>query len=310
MRLFLGAHGAGLALATVEQPGFLRNGTAALDHLDLAAGFILHRLGDEAHGIDVLDLAAGTQRLEAAGPAELVIAPDLADRDIDVRPHRAFVHVAVAGAQIAHDGPQLLQEGRRLFATAHVRLGDDLHQRDAGAVQVDKAAVRVLVVQAFAGILLQMQAFDADLDGFAVLEVDIDLALAHDGVLVLADLIALGQVGVEIVLAVEQRTQVDLGLEAQPGAHRLLDAFFVDHWQHAGETGIDERYLAVGLGAELGGGAREQLGLGCDLGMDFHADHDFPIAGFTLDGLGFSCRAHTFHHLAGLCLKSAAVSTA
>ena len=37
----------------------------------------------------------------------------------------------------------------------------------------------------------------------AVLEVDEDLALAHDRVLVLADLIALGQVGIEIVLAVE-----------------------------------------------------------------------------------------------------------
>ena len=37
----------------------------------------------------------------------------------------------------------------------------------------------------------------------AVLEVDDDLALAHDGVLVLADLIALRQVGIEIILAVE-----------------------------------------------------------------------------------------------------------
>ena len=86
---------------------------------------------------------------------------------------------------------------------AHVRLGDDLHQGDARAVQVDKAVVGMLVMQALAGILLQMQAFDADPDGFPVLEVDDDLALAHDGVLVLADLIALGQVGIEIVLAVE-----------------------------------------------------------------------------------------------------------
>ena len=47
---------------------------------------------------------------------------------------------------------------------AHVRLGDDLHQRDAGAVEIDKGIVGMLVVQALAGILLQMQPLDADPD--------------------------------------------------------------------------------------------------------------------------------------------------
>ena len=61
----------------------------------------------------------------------------------------------------------------------------------------------MLVVQALAGVLLQMQPLDPDPAAFAVLEVDGDLALAHDRVLVLADLIALGQVGIEIILAVE-----------------------------------------------------------------------------------------------------------
>ncbi len=34
---------------------------------------------------------------------------------------------------------------------------------------------------------------------------------------------------------------------------------------------------------ELGGGAGKELGFGRDLGMDFHTDHDFPIARRALD---------------------------
>ncbi len=61
----------------------------------------------------------------------------------------------------------------------------------------------MLVVQALARVLLQVQALDADADGFAALHVEQDLALADDGTLVLADLIAGRQVGKEIVLPVE-----------------------------------------------------------------------------------------------------------
>ena len=89
---------------------------------------------------------------------------------------------------------------------------------------------------------------------------DHDLALADDRRFVLADLIALRQVGIEIVLPVEHRAMIDLGLEAEAGADRLADAFLVDHRQHAGHRRIDQRDVAVGLAAELGRGAGEQLG--------------------------------------------------
>ena len=46
-----------------------------------------------------------------------------------------------------------------------MRLGDDLHQGDAGAVEIHIGAVGMLVMQAFARILLQMQPFDAHPDG-------------------------------------------------------------------------------------------------------------------------------------------------
>ena len=56
-------------------------------------------------------------------------------------------------------------------------------------------------------------------------EVDRHLALADDRLLVLRDLIALRQVGIEVVLAVEAAPEVDLRLEAEAGADRLRDAF-------------------------------------------------------------------------------------
>jgi len=117
----------------------------------------------------------------------------------------------------------------------------------------------------------------------AVGQVDLDLSLAHDRVLVLRDLIARRQVGKKVVLAVEHRAQVDLGVEPKAGAHGLLDAAFVDHRQHAGHGGIDQRRLGVGVGAEGGRRAGKELGVGDHLGMDFQPQHDFPLAGFTFD---------------------------
>ena len=122
-----------------------------------------------------------------------------------------------------------------------------------------------------------------DRDARARRQVDHHLALAHDRRLVLADLIALRQVGIEIVLAVEHRLQIDPRLEPEAGAHRLRDAFLVDHRQHARHGGVDQRDMRVGLAAELGRGAGEQLGLRRHLGMDLHADDDFPVAGRAFD---------------------------
>ena len=81
-------------------------------------------------------------------------------------------------------------------------------------------------------------------------QVDLDLALADDRVLVLADLVALRQVGIEVVLAVEHRAQVDLRLQAQAGAHRLLDAAALITGSMPGMAASTRRDLVVGLGAE------------------------------------------------------------
>src|SRR5665647_1647376 len=127
----------------------------------------------------------------------------------------------------------------------------------------------------------------------AIGEIDHHLALAHHRLLVLADLIALRQIGIEIVLPVEHRLEIDLRLQPEPRADRLADAFLIDHRQHAGHRGVDQRDMAVGRAAEFGRGAGEQLRVRGDLGMNFHADDDFPVAARAFNELdGFALHVH------------------
>ena len=126
-------------------------------------------------------------------------------------------------------------------------------------VEVDKRHGRAAVMQQLACILLQMQPLDADGEAFAAGKLDLNFALAHDRRLVLADLVALRQIRIEIILAVEHRAQVDLRVQPEAGANRLLDAISIDHRQHAGHGRVDQRDVAVRLAAEFGRGAGKQF---------------------------------------------------
>jgi hypothetical protein len=138
----------------------------------------------------------------------------------------------------------------------------------------------MLVVQRLAGVLLQMQPLDADVDALAVRDRSTTTSPSPTiGRLVLADLIALRQIRDRNSSSGRTRLQVDLRLETEAGADRLRHAFLVDDRQHARHRRIDQRDMAVRLAAEFGRGAGEQLGVGGHLGMDFHADDDFPVAG-------------------------------
>ena len=223
---------------------------------------------------------------EVAGRLVFGVLALAADRDVDVGAQVALLHVAVAGAQIDQDGSDLLDVSHGFFRRTDVRPRHDLHQGGARAVQVDIALGRRQVVDQLARVLLQMQALDADVEEGAVLGLHLDDALADDGEVELADLIAGGQVGVEIVLPVELAAFVDLRVEAQAGLDRLFDAVAVQGRQHAGEAGVDQRHLLVRPRAEADGRAREQLGLRRHLGVDLQPHDDFPRAGAALDEFG------------------------
>ncbi len=278
VRIFLRPQRAGDVLVGIVEAGFLDDLAALLQHLDLALRLMLDHRHDEADRVDVLGLGAGAE-----------LAADFAHADIDVGAHRAFLHIAVARADIAENCPELPKISPCFGGRTHVGPRHDLHQRDARAVEVDVAHGRMLVVHQLARVLLDMDALDADLlDAILVLlvEQNLDFARPDQRMVELRDLIALRQVGVEVILAVEPAPAVDHRVQRHAGAHRLADALAVGDRQHAGHGRVDQANLAVGLGPERGRRAGEELGVGDDLGMDLEADHDLPIAGFALDAVG------------------------
>ncbi len=167
VRFFLRAHRPRLAAVRVVQARLLHDLAAALDQLDLARDLVVDRLLDEAERVQVLDLGAR---------AELRLALR-AHRDVRVAAERAFLHVAVADLEVAHERVDLLHVRDGFLGRAHVGLRDDLEQRRAGAVQVDAREPVEVLVQRLARVLLEVRARDADRLLRAVLEHDVERAV-------------------------------------------------------------------------------------------------------------------------------------
>ena len=224
---------------------------------------------DESKRVQILDFGARAEFFLAAG----------AHRHIGIAAERTLLHVAVADLQVAHQRVDLFHVRHRLLGRAHVGLGDDFEQRRAGAIQVDAAGVGQALMQGLAGILLQMRASDADgLDG-AVIEHDVELAALHHGQFVLADLIALRQIGVEIILAREHRAARDFRPDAQTEFDRPAKGFGVQHRQHGRICQIDQVRLGVRRRRAVSRRrAGKNLRLRCELGVYLQPDDYFPVA--------------------------------
>ena len=99
---------------------------------------------------------------------------------------------------------------------AHVGLADDFDQRRAAAIEID-VGVAVGILEAFvlalAGVVFHVDAGDADAFGCAV-DHDIDEAVLGERLIVLRNLVALGQVGIEIILAGETGDRIDAQFSA------------------------------------------------------------------------------------------------
>jgi len=200
----------------------------------------------------------------------------------------------VVDAQVLQDGPQLAGVGLGFRRAVNVRRGDDLQQRHAGAVEVDQA-VAVAGVGQLAGVLLQVGADDPDALRPAARQVDVQVAVDGQRMLVLADLVALGQVGVEVVFAGELAEGRDVALQGQADQQGHLHRPGVDHRQNAGHPQADRAGDSIGrgLGAVHDGAAAEHLAAGQQLGMDFQADDGF-VAGH---GGHLACRRRLGAHV-------------
>ena len=161
--------------------------------------------------------------------------------DIGLAAHRALLHVAAAGADIAQNGAQLGQIVVRFVGAVEIGFGDDLQQRHARTVVVQQAVRRAIAadMDRFAGILLQVGAAQANDLWPAVSARDGEAAADAQRQFVLADLIALGQIGIAVVFAGKNRRFGNLRAQGQTGANGLLDGPLIDDRQYARHSQAD-----------------------------------------------------------------------
>ena len=101
-------------------------------------------------------------------------------------------------------------------------------------------------------------------------------ALGAQRFVVLGDLVRLGRVGVEVVLAVPLRVRRDPAAQRQPDAQRLVDRLAVGDRQHPGVRQADGADVGVRRVAVAVQAPAEHLRLRPQLHVDLEADHRLP----------------------------------
>ena len=110
---------------------------------------------------------------------------------------------------------------------------------------------------------------------------DFQLPFADNRLFILADLIALRQVGVEVVLAREHRALVNLRADREPKLDRQPRRFEIHHRQCAGQRDAEGAGLGVGVGAVVGRRGGEDFAARFQLHMHLQTDDRLPPRGFS-----------------------------
>jgi len=134
----------------------------------------------------------------------------------------------------------------------------------------------------FTGIFFEVQLVNAHAAGDAIGHVQVKVAALADGFVELGDLVALGQIGVKVVLAIKVRNRVDLRMHRGCQQRALVDGFAVQNGQHTGHAGANRANIAIWGGfPRVGLAGAEDLGLGVELDVGFEPDDDFVIFHFA-----------------------------
>ncbi len=268
VRGFLRALGFRGAAVGVPAAGFLDDGSAFTQHFGLAFDFELDGLLDTAERRDVLDLGLDAEFSRAFRP----------QADVRLGAQRAFLHIAVAHAEILEDALELDEVGVRFLPGVNVRFGHDFEERHARAVEINAARAAGERVCIARGVLLHMRAANAHaLD--AAGDIKIEIAVVAQGQIVLADLIVLRLVGIEIVLAVHLRPARDFAVECEPDGDRRLDHRLVQRRQDTGHAEADRADVRVRRCMEIVLAAAKHFGSRTDLDVDFQSDDGFEFHG-------------------------------
>ena len=136
-------------------------------------------------------------------------------------------------------------------------------------------------MQALARVLFHVQASDADAlcdrRAARVERRNLDPAVLGDGLVELRDLVALGRVGIEVVLAREDAGLANLAVDRLRRQHRKLHRLAVQHRQRAWQAEAGRADVRVRLAAVLVHAAAEGLGLRKELDVNLKPDHGLVL---------------------------------
>ncbi len=275
--LLLGPLGNRLSLGIDPATGFLDENASIRHDGPLTHLLEPQRPLDRSKRVHVLDLDLGTD----------ILTVPRTNGDVGVASECALLHVPGRRADVSEDAPERHQVLARFFRRAKIRLADDLHQGNAGAIEIDQADLPGAIgfVQEPPRILLDMNASDAGASGLPV-HLERQCTVHAKGKVVLGDLIALGKVWVHIVLAVELAVVRQRALECQARSQDGLDRGPVDDRQCPRQSQAHRTHMGVGFGVGvIGGTAAIHLAPGQDLSMDLEPNNGLEVRGWGGDHL-------------------------
>ena len=207
--------------------------SSSICRCDLVVDRLLARSGSEFRFL----ISRARAELGCARPAH---------RDVGVAAERAFLHVAVADVEPAHERVQRLARTRPpprpSACRARRRSRAAACRRGSGRCRSCPAKSSCSDLPASSSRCARVR---RDALRRAVAEHDLDAAALHDRQLVLADLVALRQVGIEVVLAREDRARRDRARRPRGRSGSPFDRAAVEHRQHAREREVDQARLRV-----------------------------------------------------------------
>ena len=127
-------------------------------------------------------------------------------------------------------------------------------------------------MQRFARVLFHVDARHAD-PLRDIVDLDFQPAILGQRLIVLRNLISLGQVGIEVILAGKTRPGIDGAVQRQRRLHRHGHGFPVQHRERAWQAEAHRANIGIRRIAEMRRAGTEDLGLRQKLKMNLKADH-------------------------------------
>jgi len=162
----------------------------------------------------------------------------------------------------------------------HVGLGHDFHEGSAGTIDIDKgmncAALGTFDVDETGDVFFHVDSVDAN--SYRIFEREIDEAFVANRLIHLGDLVALHEVRVGVVLAVELGDSGDVAIDRHADHHGVLDGSLVYDRERAGKRHADFVYKRVWLSSLiLGAGCSEHFGTRLELHVRFETNYCFVL---------------------------------